>query len=153
MKKCFSSNLNFGFLTTRVSRLLTKTVSTISEQKNVNIPIHEMGIISDLKKKEGVLQQDLASSMIRNKSSITKMLERLEKEDYIRKEADSIDARGKRIFLTKKGRSMSDFMNGVLPETHKIAFEGLSEADMKIALKVLDKIYNNLLDYNSNLPK
>jgi len=116
----------------------------------MNIPVHEMGIINDLKKKEGVLQQELASSMIRNKSSITKMLERLEREDYIRKEADRADARGKRIFLTQKGRSMSDFMNDVLPETHKIAFDGLSSADMKIALKVLDKIYHNLLEYNSN---
>jgi len=153
VKKLFSSNLNFGFLTTRVSRLLLKTVSTISAQKHIEIPVHEMGIISDLKKNEGVLQQELAISMIRNKSSITKMLERLERDDYIRKEADTLDARGKRIFLTQKGRSMSDFMNDVLPETHKIAFDGLTDADMKVALKVLDKIYKNLLEYNSNQSK
>ncbi len=130
-----------------------KTVNTISEKKQIDIPVHEMGIISDLKKKEGVLQQELALSMIRNKSSITKMLERLERDDYIRKESDEVDARGKRIFLTRKGKTMGKFMNNVLPDVHKVALEGLSDADMKVALKVLNKIYNNLLEYNSNQSK
>lgn len=153
MKKIFSSNLNFGFLTTRVSRLLLKTVNTISEEKQIDIPVHEMGIISDLKKKEGQLQQELAESMIRNKSSITKMLERLEKDNYIRKELDHTDGRAKRIFLTRKGKTMGKFMNNVLPDVHKVALDGLSEAEMQVALKVLNKIYNNLLEYNSNQSK
>ena len=153
MQNSFKTNKNFGFLTNRVGRLLKKTVNQIADEKNISFPTHEMGILSDLHRKEGVLQQDLAESMIRNKSSITKMLERLETDDFVRKEEDPNDARCKRIYLTSKGRSMNELLKHVIPDVHQIAFKGLSDADMKVALEVLNNIYNNLLEYNSNQSK
>lgn len=153
MQSSFKTNKNFGFLTNRVGRLLKKTVSQIAVEKNINFPTHEMGILSDLQKKEGVLQQDLAASMIRNKSSITKMLERLESDDFVRKEEDPNDARCKRIYLTSKGKSMNELLKQVIPDVHQIAFKGLSNSDMEVALEVLNNIYNNLLEYNSNQSK
>ena len=150
MQDTFKTNKNFGFLTNRVGRLLKNTVYQIAENKHIKIPIHELGILSDLQRREGVLQQELAESLIRNKSSITKMLERLENEDFIRKEDDTNDARCKRIYLTEKGRNMNDLLKHVVPDVHEIAFQGLGEHDMKVALDVLTSIYQNLLEYNSN---
>lgn len=153
MQNFTKTSKNFGFLTNRVGRLLKKTVNQIAEEKNISVPSNELGILFDLQKKEGVLQQELAESMIRNKSSITKMLERLEIDDFIRKEDDVEDARCKRIYLTKKGRNMNELLKQVVPDVHEIAFKGLNESDRKIALDVLNNIYNNLLEYNSNLSK
>lgn len=151
MQDSFKTNKNFGFLTNRVGRLLKKTVYHIAEDKKIRIPIHEIGILSDLQKKEGVRQQELAESLIRNKSSITKMLERLENDDFILKKEDPNDARGKRIYLTKKGKNMNELLKHVVPEVHQIAFNGLSDSELKVALEVLNSIYQNLLKYNSNL--
>ena len=153
MQDSFKSNKNFGFLTNRVGRLLKKTVNQIADEKSITIPIHEIGILSDLQKKEGVLQQELAESMIRNKSSITKMLERLEVDNFIRKEDDPDDARCKRIYLTNRGKNMNELLKHVIPDVHQIAFKGLSDSEMKVALEVLDKIYNNLIEHNSNQSK
>ena len=153
MQDSFKTNKNFGFLTNRVGRLLKKTVHHLAEEKQISIPTRELGILSDLQRKEGVLQQDLAESMVRNKSSITKMLERLENEDFISKQEDPDDARCKRIYLTDRGRSMNELLKHVIPDVHQIAFRGLSESDMKVALEVLNNIYNNLLEYNANQSK
>lgn len=153
MQNSFKTNKNFGFLTNRVGRLLRKTANKIAEKKNISFPANEMGILSDLQRKEGVLQQDLAASLIRNKSSITKMLDRLESDDYVRKEEDPNDARCKRIYLTPKGKSMNELLKHVIPDVHHIAFKGLSNSDMEVALEVLNNIYNNLLEYNSNQTK
>lgn len=150
MENSFKTNKNFGFLTNRVGRLLRKTAKHFAELKNIDIPIRELGILSDLQKKEGVLQQELAASLIRNKSSITKMLERLEHDDFIRKEDDPRDARCKKIYLTKKGKGMNELLKKIIPDVHQVAFEGLSDKEMNIALEVLDKIYKNLIKYNAN---
>lgn len=150
MQDSFKTNKNFGFLTNRVGRLLKSTVFKIAESKDINIPIHGLGILSDLQRKEGVLQQELAGSMIRNKSSITKMLERLEKDDFIRKDDDPEDARCKRIYLTEKGKGMNELLKHVIPDVHEIAFKDLSQSDKDVAIEVLNKIYHNLLEYNSN---
>lgn len=153
MQDLFKSNKNFGFLTNRVGRLLKKTLHQIAEEKQIDIPTHELGILSDLQRKEGVLQQDLAESLIRNKSSITKMLERLECGDFVHKKEDPDDARCKRIYLTSKGKNLNELLKDAVPDVHQIAFKGLSNTDMKIALMVLEKIYHNLLEYNSNQQK
>lgn len=150
MEDSFKTNKNFGFLTNRVGRLLRKTANHIADHKNISIPTHELGILSDLQKKEGVLQQELAESLIRNKSSITKMLERLEQNDFIRKEDDPSDARCKRIYLTNRGKNMNKLLKNIIPDVHQIAFEGLSDKEMNVALEVLDKIYKNLIKYNAN---
>lgn len=153
MQDPFKSNKNFGFLTNRVGRLLKRTLYQITEEKQIDIPIHELGILSDLQRKEGVLQQELAESLIRNKSSITKMLARLEEEDFIHKKEDPYDARCKRIYLTSKGKNLNELLKDAVPDVHQIAFKGLSNTDMNIALRVLEKIYHNLLEYNSNQQK
>lgn len=150
MQDSFKTNKNFGFLTNRVGRLLKKTAQQIALEKNISIPANELGILSDLQKKDGVLQQELAESLIRNKSSITKMLVRLENEDFIRREEDPDDARGKRIYLTKKGNSVNELLKHVIPDVHQVAFKDLTDSDKKVALNVLNTIYNNLLEYNSN---
>lgn len=103
-----------------------------------------MAIVADLLKKDGIAQQDLAVSTIKDKGTITRGLQGLEKEGLIERQVDSKDRRNKLIFLTEKGRCLQACMNPCINKTMELATKGVKEEDIQTCIEVLHRIYSNL---------
>lgn len=147
--KEFDPYKNFGFLTDRVSRLINARVDKVIVEKGFSFPNSCMGILADLWVKDGIRQQDLADALIRNKSSINKMLLALEKDSLIERKIDENDKRQNRIYLTKKGKAFKSFVAKRACIGEKLATAGASEHEIDITRNVLKRMYDNLqLDYN-----
>lgn len=146
----FDPYKNFGFLTDRVSRLIHARVEQVKMEKGFTFPNSCLGVLADLWAKDGIRQQDLADALIRNKSSINKMLVALEKDGLIKRVMDENDRRQNRIFLTRKGNAFKSYVTKRASLGEKIATAGLSAKDVETTKKVLHMIYENLLtDHNS----
>ena len=103
-----------------------------------------MGILWDLMQHDGVRQQDLAISSLKDKATITRSVRVLEQEALVLRAPDPIDKRTKRIYLTTKGRR---FFQRMVPTTHQIMEEAKSAIptqDLETCAEVLQKMYNNL---------
>ena len=61
---------------------------------------------------EGIAPSALASKVGVTRATVSVMLQRMEREGLVRIRSDEQDGRGKRVFLTEKGR---EFMNDILP--------------------------------------
>lgn len=135
---------HFGFLTNRVARLIVKSVEKSKPLDGHHFPASCVGILADLWSRDGVNQKDLGISLVKTKSSINKMLTALENEDFITKEDDPNDGRGKLIFLTKKGKEMQFIIEKRGREMDEMLLSDCSEEEIKIAKKVLSKMYIKL---------
>ena len=144
MPKDFNPYDHFGFLTGRVSRLIDYKVEAEKARRKYRFPKSCMGILANLWAQDGIKQQDLADDMIRNKSSITKMILALEKDGLITRKVDDHDKRQKRIYLTKEGKAFKEFIIKKAKKGEKQAIKGLSPEEVVTAKKVLQTIYNNL---------
>lgn len=144
MPKNFNPYDHFGFLTGRVSRLIDYKVEAEKAKRNYSFPNSCMGILANLWAQDGIKQQDLADEMIRNKSSITKMILALVNDGLVERKIDDIDRRQKRIYLTKEGREFKQFIIKKALKGEKQATKGLTAEEVLISKKVLQTIYTNL---------
>ena len=63
---------------------------------------------------DGNSQQEIAEKTYRDKVSITKIIDNLEKHELVFRVVDENDRRVKRIFLTKKGKALSSKIKSAL---------------------------------------
>ncbi len=132
------------FLTNRVGRLLTQAIWQKVDHDEVEIQPQHMGVLSDLWEKDGIRQQDLAVSNIKDKATIARTISLLEKKNILVRIEDSKDKRTKRIYLTHKGKSLKQHLIPHARATVEEAMENISEEELNICNTVLSKIYTNL---------
>ena len=138
--------LHLGFLTNRVGRLMGIHLKNELGEKDFDLPNHCLGILADLWVQDGIIQQDLAISIVKDKATIARALNLMEKKNIIVRIKDEKDKRNKKIFLTYKGNQLQGKVlfhgDKVLNELKKI----VAPEEMDICLNVLDKIYHSLRD-------
>lgn len=103
-----------------------------------------MGLLADLVENDGLRQQDLAISTIKDKGTVARGLNGLEKSNFIRREIDAEDRRQKRIYLTDKGLRMWKFAECKSRQTMKIATKDIPQEDFNTCIDVLQRVYLNL---------
>ncbi len=132
------------FLTVRLGRLVTNAIQHRLEEADRYMIGPNMGILVDLMREDGVRQQDLAVSSIRDKATITRSILSLEQQGFVRRVADAQDKRTKRIFITTGGR---EFFQRILPVGQSIADAakaGMDAEELEVCTHVLKKMYDNL---------
>ena len=157
--KQFNPYDHFGFLTNRVYRLIVKHAEIDMVDHASKLPPSCIGVMAELWSRDGLSQKEIGIALIKNKSSVNKMLVALEEAGMITKKEDPNDKRGKQIFLTEKGRHFQSFVENKSLEMEKTFFTKSSKSDVEIAKKVLAELYeklrqNNkerLLETNSNI--
>ena len=129
------------FLTNRVGRLLANEIRKRTALDELGLSAQHMGILVDLWVKEGVRQQDLAVSNIKEKGTIARALQSLEAANIVVRIPDQEDKRNKLIYLTHRGRSLREELLPEAQQTVQEATEGIPEEDLAICKRVLSQIY------------
>jgi len=131
------------FLTNRVGRLLANRIrQSVDEDMEVIMP--HMGVLVDLWMQDGVRQGELAVSVIKDKGTIARSIDILERESLVVRVPDEHDRRNKRIYLTHRGREMRCRL---IPHAHAVladATTGLSTEAIALCGEVLLHMLNRL---------
>jgi DNA-binding MarR family transcriptional regulator len=100
---------------------------------------------------EGVLsQQQIADIIVKDKNSVTKLIDALEKKDLVYRVTDSQDRRLNKIHLTEHAKSIKDEITEVaLKSTNKI-IKDIPKEDLIAFVKVLNKMSQNILSDNES---
>lgn len=134
----------FGFLTNRVGRLIAIHMKNRLGKEEFDMPGHCLGILAELWEKDGIIQQDLAISIVKDKATIARALDLMEKKNIIVRIKDEKDKRNKKIFLTHKGRLLQQKATLQSKQMLLDIETNISEEEIDVCLKTLDKIYHNL---------
>lgn len=132
------------FLTNRVARQLSAAVLEDMDFEGWKPQSTHMAIMADLLKEDGIAQQDLAISTIKDKGTITRGLQGMEKEGLLKRKVDPADRRNKLIYLTSKGRRLYTVMHPCMNKTLDFATLNVKEKDLSNCIEVLHQIYLNL---------
>lgn len=102
-------------------------------------------IMKMLWEKNGVSQQELADDLMKNKASITSLIENMEKKDLVSRKTNSFDKRSKMVFLTEKGKdirlSIDDFFRKLTQDFVK----SIDVGELNTTRNVLEKMLANLV--------
>ena len=95
-------------------------------------------------KEDGRTQQQLCDATFRDKPSITRLVDNLEKSKLVKRVASKNDRRSNLIFLTKDAKALEQKTMEVANKTLNEALEGVSNDQIEIAKEVLQMVYDNL---------
>ncbi len=93
---------------------------------------------------DGSRQQELADKTGKDKASLTKLLDNLEKRNLVKRTADETDRRSKRVWLTASGKKLKNKVYPLALSVVEMAEKGISRNDLRHAQLVLEYIYNNI---------
>lgn len=99
---------------------------------------------------ERVYQRDLEQFFRLRRSTVTGLLQGLEKNGYIERRPVEEDARLKQIVLREKGVKMEETMHGIMKETENIFAEGFTEEEKEQLFMFLERIRKNIEERERN---
>lgn len=102
-------------------------------------------LLFTLKKKNGQSQKELSKKLSVTPATITVMVQRMEKNGYIRREVDENDKRITRIFINEKAIKICDELYKIHKEIEKECMINFKEADKIILIKLLNQVKENLM--------
>jgi DNA-binding MarR family transcriptional regulator len=135
---------NLIFLTNRVGRQLSRLLLDRMEFEKFLPQSTHMGLLADLMTNDGMRQQDLAISTIKDKGTVARALKQLETAGIINREVDPEDRRKKRINLTEKAHRMWAYAQVHANYAICCAKKDIPSEELAICTSVLNKIYHNL---------
>ncbi len=141
-------NKSIGLEMRNIAILLKRKIANIHEcecDKTTSIHGWIIGYLFLNKDKE-IFQKDIEEKFSMRKSTASKMLQLMEKNDLISRQSVGKDARLKKIILTEKSAKIFESIQAHIEKLEDKMKQNISEDELKIFFAVTEKIKQNLND-------
>ena len=133
-----------SFITGKASTAIARRLQKNFKQSAIEITIEQWSVLYQLWKEDGQSQQQLCDATFRDKPSITRLVDNLEKLKLVKRVASKADRRINLIYLTKEAQSLQEKTLAIANQTLNEALVGVSNSQIEIAKEVLQVVYDNL---------
>jgi len=134
----------YSFITGKASTAIARRLQKKFNAANLNLTIEQWSVLYHLWKQDGISQQELCTASYRDKPSITRLVDNLEKLQLVKRVPSESDRRMNMIYLTKQAQKLQDQTMELANETLNEALEGVSPDRIDICREVLQIVYDNL---------
>jgi len=132
------------YLITRASLMMTSTFKRSFAAAGIGrVRPAFLVVLFCLWKQEGLKMIDLARASGLEPSTMTGLLDRMEREGFVTREPDPDDRRVQKIMLTNSGRGVRRTVEKMVDETLDLLFDGIPEGDVDGANVVLRQLIVN----------
>lgn len=131
---------HLGYVSNELRNALTKSFS----ESGFNIHASQFPILAMLWFKDGVTQNELTKHTYKDKTTMTRMISILEKEELIIRKENPDDRRNKLIFLTQYGSELKEKLLPITRQVHRVAMRNIDSKEYEVLKSTLAKIYSNL---------
>lgn len=108
------------------------------------VTLAQWGILRRLWEQEGRSQVELQSLMSLEAATITGLLQRMERSRLVYRQADVIDKRMQRVFLTDEGRALEPLVRHLAEDVNAIALRGFTVEEQQVVKQLLERALHNL---------
>lgn len=105
----------------------------------LGVRIGEHEVLANLHRSPGMTQQQLAARCFVAKSGISMLITRMEQRALVQRDADSVDARVKRLSLTKTGQALAKATQKIQIEVVGAMVEKTRAKDIKIVAEAMQR--------------
>ena len=148
MKK-FQYENSIGYIVYSASKAFQKAFDLELRDK-IGITITQSKVIFALYMFSGLTQREIADKIGIETPSLVPIIDKMEKDGYVKRKLDPKDRRLKRIYTTPKTDALWDSMMECASQIRKASLKEVSEQEAKSALETIKKISENLSVYISD---
>jgi DNA-binding MarR family transcriptional regulator len=134
----------YSFITGKASTAIARRLQKNFKQAGVDITIEQWSVLYHLWKEDGLSQQQLCDATFRDKPSITRLVDNLEKLGLVKRMADKNDRRINKVCTTPEAQKLQELSMEVANQTLNEALAGVTNGQIEIAKEVLNMVYENL---------
>ena len=134
----------YSFITGKASTAIARRLQKNFKLSGINISIEQWSVLYHLWKEDGMSQQQLCDATFRDKPSITRLVDNLEKLKLVKRVASKDDRRINMMYLTPEAQKLQEQTMLVANQTLNEALEGVTNGQVEIAKEVLQMVYENL---------
>lgn len=134
----------YSFMTGKASTAIARRLQKNFKQSGIDITVEQWSVLYHLWKNDGMNQQDLCNATFRDKPSITRLVDNLEKLGLVKRNASKQDRRMNLVVLTEEGKDLEEKCMSLANTTLNEALEGVTNGQIEIAKEVLQTVYDNL---------
>src|SRR4249919_3308135 len=134
----------YSFITGKASTAIARRLQKKLNAAGLNLTIEQWSVLYHLWKTDGQSQQELCNATFRDKPSITRLVDNMEKLNLVKRVAAENDRRINRIYLTRQGQKMEEQAMTMAEETLNEALSGVPTEQIEVCKQVLQIVYDNL---------
>jgi DNA-binding MarR family transcriptional regulator len=134
----------YSFVTGKASTAIARRLQKKFNAAGLNLTIEQWSVLYHLWKQEGISQQELCNATFRDKPSITRLVDNLEKQNLVKRVPSETDRRINLIYLTKQSQKLQEESMLLAEETLNEALEFVPADKIDVCKEVLQIVYDNL---------
>jgi len=134
----------YSFVTGKASTAIARRLQKKFNAAGLNLTIEQWSVLYHLWKQEGISQQELCNATFRDKPSITRLVDNLEKLNLVKRVASEFDRRINLIYLTKQAHKLQEESMVLAEETLNEALVTVPVEKVEVCKEVLQIVYDNL---------
>lgn len=134
----------YSFITGKASIAIARRLQKKFNTSGLQLTIEQWSVLYHLWKEDGKSQQELCTDTFRDKPSITRLVDNLEKLGLVKRVPSEADRRINKVYLTKAAQKLQEQTMQMAEETLNEALEGVPAEHINLCKEVLQKVYDNL---------
>ena len=134
----------YSFITGKASTAIARRLQKKFNTAGLHITIEQWSVLYHLWKQEGISQQELCNATFRDKPSITRLVDNLEKLNLVKRVASDNDRRINLIYLTRQAQKLQEEAMALAEETLNEALKTVPPDKVDVCKEVLQIVYDNL---------
>ncbi len=139
-------HMNLGMLIRSAHNSMTGRFVQNVLDSGIDISMDQWMVLGPIWHFESPSQKELGKICLKDKPSITRIIDTLEKKSLVVRISDQIDHRIKRVVLTNAGKQLFYDVLPIMEKTRKEARGEIPDKEIEIFKEVLFKIIQNLED-------
>lgn len=114
------------------------------KDNNMDLTFEMLQVLGCLWTEDGVNQQELADQTVKDKASMTYLIDNISRRGLVTRQEDPADRRNKLVHLTKAGKELQKTVEPWVEEMYRFAGDGLSIDALKSTIEQLERIRDNI---------
>lgn len=134
----------YSVITGMASSAVARRMQKNFRQAGLDITIEQWSILYHLWKEDGLSQQELCNRTFRDKPSITRLIDNLEKQNLVERKPAKEDRRKNLVCLTMQAQELQELTIGIANQTMNEALINVTKEEIDLVKIVLQRVYDNL---------
>ncbi|MFH1137275.1 MAG: MarR family transcriptional regulator [Pseudomonadota bacterium] len=132
-----------GFLLYRTAIAAKAALRREFQNAGLDVTPEQWTVLCALWEEDGLSQGELAGKTVKDKTTITRILDLLEKKGLAVRRRQESDRRVYEIYLTEEGRNLREKLTPVFTGLHARLNDGISEQEVQLMILILKKLLSN----------
>ncbi len=132
----------------KTSKMVNMYISDVFQHNNIQVTKEQWIVLKILHEdNDGIIQNELAFITDRNKASLTRLINVMEKNNLVTRIPSKKDSRKNLIYITKTGKQLFLRMKPLMLSSLETLQSGITDDEKKFFINVMTKIQTNLKNH------